>query len=407
MDTNKETPHANASQQTPPQTVTNPKPRKALGRPGRKAKRTRTSRPYPSASFEETLELGEAIHKYADGEKIRRLTLMEKMEKSPTSSSTHMLIVNSNKYAITRGNYAAEWLELTELGKTATNPEAHPREKLHARFTLAVDGIKPFKALYEGYKGKKIPPHEVLKDFLAERKLSIENFDECIDLFIVNAKFLGLLRMVAGSQLLIPVDQALDEFPRNGEQALTDVRPASVNGEAKPGPADWGNICFYITPIGVDGSEHRKHADLFLNSIVEPALKDLGLKVVRADKIGAPGMITSQILDHILKAKLVIADLSFQNPNVFYELAVRHASQLPVVHIIRKCDKIPFDVNPFRAIEIDTTDIYALVPQLETIRSQIATFVRNAIADPASAKNPLTVFCPGLKVSLPSASVAS
>ena len=90
------------------------------------------------------------------------------------------------------------------------------------------------------------------------------------------------------------------------------------------------------------------------------------------------------------------------NPNVFYELAIRHASRLPVVHIIRKSDKIPFDVNQARAITIDTTDIFTLVPQLETFRSQLATFVRQALADSSAVSNPLTVFCPGFKVSLPS-----
>jgi len=350
MQTDKGTAQTNTPDQPESKPVPSPKRIRGLGKPRPKAKRTRRQRPYPTASFEETLELGEAIQKYASGEKVRRLTLLEKMNKSPTSSSTMILIVNSTKYGITRGSYAAEWLELTELGTKATNPDAHPREKLQARFTLAIDGVKVFKALYDGYKGKKIPTHEVLRDFVADAKLSIEDFDESIDLFIVNAKFLGLLRMVAGSQLLITVEQALDELSHDGQRALADANSPSGNGEAKPGPTDWRSICFYITPIGADGSEHRKHSDLFLNSIVEPALKDLGLNVVRADKIGAPGIITSQILEHILKAKLVIADLSFQNPNVFYELAVRHASQLPIVHIIRKCDTVPFDVNPFRLL---------------------------------------------------------
>ena len=77
-------------------------------------------------------------------------------------------------------------------------------------------------------------------------------------------------------------------------------------------------------------------------------------------------------------------------------------AKLPIDHIIRKRDKIPFDVNQARANPIDTTDIYTLVPQLETFRSQLATFVRQALADSGSASNPLTVFCPGFKVSFPS-----
>lgn len=53
------------------------------------AKRTaRKTRPYPNASFEETLALGIAIHQHASGGPVRRLTLLEKMGRSPTSSAT-------------------------------------------------------------------------------------------------------------------------------------------------------------------------------------------------------------------------------------------------------------------------------------------------------------------------------
>ena len=111
---------------------------------------------------------------------------------------------------------------------------------------------------------------------------------------------------------------------------------------------DWSKICFYITPIGEEDSEERRHSDLFLNSIVEPALEEFDLKVVRADQIGKPGMITSQVIEHVLKSRLVIADLSFHNPNVFYELCLRHVCRLPTVQIIRKADRIPFDLDQFR-----------------------------------------------------------
>ena len=113
--------------------------------------------------------------------------------------------------------------------------------------------------------------------------------------------------------------------------------------------------------------------------MIEPALKEFGLTVVRADKIGASGMITSQVLEHVLRAKLAIVDLSFHNPNAFYEMALRHACGLPIVQITRKCDKAPFDVNQVRTVVVDTSDIYTLVPKLETYRSEIATTTRRVM----------------------------
>jgi hypothetical protein len=375
-------------------------------RKGRHKRKPRVSRPYPASSFEEALRLAEAIQKIAAGAKVRRLTLCEQLKISPTSSGTMMLITNSGKYGVTKGSYAADWLELTPDGNLASGSEVPNTEKLKARFRLAIEGVKPFNVLYEEYKGKKLPTQVVIKDFLQSAKVEVENLDECIDTFIVNAKFLGLLRTIAGSEVLIPIDQGVDEAPAGSMPATltaTATNPSTGAGKEIAGsdPTDWTKTCFYISPIGKEGSDERKHSDLFLNSIIEPALKEFGLKVLRADKIGEAGMITTQILEHIIKAKLVIVDLSFHNPNAFYELAIRHACKLPIVQIIRKSDVIPFDVNQIRTIPIDDTDIYTLVPRLETYKSEVATYVRQALANPDSVSNPLTVFCPGFQICLP------
>ena len=79
--------------------------------------RQRQSRPYPASTFKDALPLGEAIMRLASGEKVRRLTLLQQMDKSPNSSTTKMLITNSGKYGITKGSYVAEFLELTPTGK--------------------------------------------------------------------------------------------------------------------------------------------------------------------------------------------------------------------------------------------------------------------------------------------------
>ena len=91
---------------------------------------------------------------------------------------------------------------------------------------------------------------------------------------------------------------------------------------------------------------------------------------------------------------MAIADLSYLNPNVFYEVALRHALRLPVVQLIRKADRLPFDVNQSRTLVFDTTDIYSLVPKLQTYRSEIATQARKALEDPESVGNPVSIFYP-------------
>jgi hypothetical protein len=111
--------------------------------------------------------------------------------------------------------------------------------------------------------------------------------------------------------------------------------------------------CFVISPIGADGSPERKRADLVLKHIFRAVLEPLGYDVVRADEISIPGSITLQVVQRVLQSALVIADLTDQNPNVFYELAVRHASGNPVIHVIQTGQKIPFDIADLRTIHMD------------------------------------------------------
>ncbi|HEV2754686.1 MAG TPA: hypothetical protein VG318_02775 [Actinomycetota bacterium] len=360
--------------------------------------RSRKVRTFPASTFEEALVLAQAIDRIAAGQPIRRLTLFHKLGKSPDSGPTRQLITNSGKYGLTKGSYKAEHLELTPDGRVAVSADVAPREQLQARFRLAVESVPPFKVLYDRFMGNKLPAQVVLRDFLVDQGYSAEEVQECVDTFIVNAKFLGLLQTVAGAERLLAIGHALEEV----SPATTSGPATTSNGAVLPtaprtgGATDWSKICFYVTPIGDPDSEERQHSDLFLSSLVEPALSEFELSVVRADQIGKPGMITTQILEYVVKARLVVADLSFHNPNVFYELSLRHVSRLPTVQLIRAADRIPFDLDQFRTIRIDTTSIFTLVPKLDVYRAEIANQARQVLNDPDAVDNPLTTFYPSL-----------
>ena len=102
-----------------------------------------------------------------------------------------------------------------------------------------------------------------------------------------------------------------------------------------------------------------------------------------------------------MKSRLVIADLSFHNPNVFYELAVRHMLKKPVVQISRISDKVPFDISQMRTVLIDNTDIYSLLPKLELYKSEIAAQTRKALEESDSTDNPISIYYPTLEVRVP------
>lgn len=377
--------------------------RKADAKPKTKLK----VRSFPNSTFEAALELGLAIQKHNGGEKVRRIRIFESLGKSPESGTSRTMVTNSGKYEITRGSYKAEHLELTKDGNLASNHEVDRSTQLRARFKLAIAGIEPFSDLYEKYKDRKLPTQSFMRDFLQEAGSAGESVNQCAELFVINAKFLGLLKTIAGAERLFSLEHVLEDMgtspqktpnSENGEDnGSTILRMESIQNEDS---SDWDRICFYLTPIGDPETPERKHADLFLNSLVEPALEEFDLKVIRADQIEKPGMITQQVLEHTIKSKLVIADLSFNNPNVFYELCGRHMSRRPLVQLIRKQDRIPFDIGDFRTIIIDTTDIYTLVPHLETYKAEIANQARQVLADPQEMQTPISTFWPDLKLDL-------
>ena len=128
--------------------------------------------------------------------------------------------------------------------------------------------------------------------------------------------------------------------------------------------------CFVISPIGDEDTEIRKNADQVLKYIIKEALSDT-YSVERADDISKPGLITLQVIERLLKAPMVVADLTDANANVYYELAIRHFAKKPVVHLISEGQKPPFDVAPMRYISYNLKDLDSVARAAEALRAQV------------------------------------
>jgi len=144
--------------------------------------------------------------------------------------------------------------------------------------------------------------------------------------------------------------------------------------------------CFMITPIGSAGSAERRHADWVWGGAIEPLFTSRGYDLARADKIADPAPINDSIFAHIEQDEVCIADLTFLNANVFYELGVRHALALPVIHIAAEGTRLPFDNMPYRTIFFDRDDFQSF----EGLKSQLQAQL-DAIETPGfTVSNPLT-----------------
>jgi hypothetical protein len=110
--------------------------------------------------------------------------------------------------------------------------------------------------------------------------------------------------------------------------------------------------------------------------------------VARADTITEGGTITTQIIQRVVGDDLVVADLTDHNPNVFYELAIRHVTRKPLILLIQKEQTIPFDLAGSRVIFVDPADPDRILACREEILGQIDHFQRSSgglIHTPVSA----------------------
>ena len=176
-------------------------------------------------------------------------------------------------------------------------------------------------------------------------------------------------------------EQVLPSVCRNGKIKsgemciIAKALKERVNLNA-PKKAFAGHNCFVISPIGEEGSSIRRSIEGLMNSVIRPILEDLGFTVEIAHEITKAGSITNQVIQHLIQDDLVIANLSELNPNVMYELAVRHSFRKPVICIATKGTNLPFDISDERTLFF-VNDIAGS----QELKTRLKKMIENAIYD--------------------------
>lgn len=130
--------------------------------------------------------------------------------------------------------------------------------------------------------------------------------------------------------------------------------------------------CFVITPVGKKNSKIYSEITAVIDESITPALQGK-FKITAAHLMLKPGAINKQIVDNLCNADLSIANLTNKNPNVMYELAIRHMLGKPVIIIANKRTKLPFDTLSYRTIFYDYSEdgLSALKKQISTAVTEI------------------------------------
>ncbi len=363
----------------------------------------------PRKTLEDAILIAKKLHEIYHGKSASRDELASVIGSAANTPKTHYLLRSAVAYGIVNddGNNV---YSLAEPGRKIVAPTYEGEDK--EALIKAVMTPATLSKFYSDYNGHSIPAQQHLANLLETRyAIPRERTAEAIEIIRTNGVFAGILdesqntdtpvvRLGGGFTQKEPVDEGDGEGTSASGTSTDAPTPAQQAGDT----TEWGTVCFYITPIGDDGTDIRKHADLMLKHLLEPVFDQFQMRVVRADQIAKSGLISQQVFEHLAKAKLCVADLSFSNPNAFYELGVRHVCRLPTIQVIQKGDKIPFDVAQGRTITVDLSDRYTLIDRIESAKRELAGHVKNALAgkeDGQESGNPVAIYLPELKVMLP------
>jgi hypothetical protein len=269
---------------------------------------------FPRETLEQALKIPTAIKQLHGGNPWEP----EEIRKAISASSGNLyfyLTAASRDYGLTIGTRDTETISLTDLGRDlvyAGNPDAEAELKMRAFLNVDV-----FKRVLEYYKGSNLPEMKYLGNTLQkEFQLATETHEEFSRIFRENCKFLGITSgtVVAGEEGAPPAAVG------------ATVTLAEATGASKL-------TAFVIMPFV---ERDPIHAPGFfpevLRSLITPAAKNSNFTVKTANRQGSD-LIQSTIVNDLLEADLVVADLTEHNPNVMFELGMRMAMDKPVVLI--------------------------------------------------------------------------
>ncbi len=140
---------------------------------------------------------------------------------------------------------------------------------------------------------------------------------------------------------------------------------------------DKPDSCFVIMPFG-------SWFDSYYLEVYKPAIINAGLEPKRADDIYRPSTIVQDIWTYTKEAKIVLADLTGKNANVFYELGLAHSLAKPAILVTNSMDDVPFDLRALRVIEYNKNHCN----WGEVLREKIEASIKETLASPVNAVLP-------------------
>jgi hypothetical protein len=278
---------------------------------------------------------------------------------------TRMEIASAIKYGFLE-RPAKGQLRVTDLAKRVLRPQ-DPAAQLSG-LREAVLNAPVISDVYLHYRGENLPDQQFFDNTLADTfHIPAANLSEFKSVFVDSLRVADLLEE-HGDKLRVH-----DVSQKSG--TANEVAGGALRRLELSVTVDANDTCFVVMPFAPPLGNHYK-------LIYEPAIEKAGLRSVRADSdIFATGKIIDQVWAGISTAKVLVAELTSRNPNVFYELGIAHALHKPVVLISATEDDVPFDVRHIRVIYYDVHDPF----WGEKLSNKVAENILSAIRNPEEA----------------------
>lgn len=143
-------------------------------------------------------------------------------------------------------------------------------------------------------------------------------------------------------------------------------------------------VCFVSMPFGRKPDDHGGMIDfdLIYQQLIQPGIESAGVVASRADSELAGGLLQKELFDRIRAAPVAVFDLTTHDPNVLYELGLRHAVRPQATLLLAlNTARVPLDVSPFRLLRYELNAAGRAANPAQFIRAfadQVRTLVRES-----------------------------
>lgn len=321
---------------------------------------------FPKNPLEDAIKIAKAIEEKNAGNPMRAGDLPKAVGFKRANDWRFLDFLRSaNQYGLVEGAGQTAVVRMQKLGQDIIAPSS--AKERQTALLAAFRNVPDFKAVADFYGDKKIPEDEFFLNTLT-REFSIprDRVETFSEVFLANLEYLRAFDVAKS-------DATSAQGISTGEDAGAQA-PIERRIVRKPHVREFLDTCFVMMPFG-------DWFDRYYQEIYIPAIREAGFEAVRADELFSTGTVVEQIWEQVKKAKVLLADLTGRNANVFYELGLAHAAKKPVVFTAPTRDDVPFDLRHLRVIEYETRE-----PEwADKLRRNVTEYLKNTLKDPTKS----------------------